>query len=280
VQGMSNEVRPEVQKVIDLIPLMRAYFGDNIGLFVSDTERYLVSIDGAVKLRINVLDPVKPGSTARTTLNANKKVSLRVPKEVYGLPYIGAGVPIREGNEVVGSFVTTTPIEDLERLHAISGEMHEAIKATVTGISSLASSSQQLAASSTELASNTGAIENEIKKMDEIMDLIKDIASQTHLLGLNAAIEAARAGDLGRGFNVVAEEIRKLASRTQTSAKDVSEKLYSIKGKINALLDNILQVSAVAEEQSATTQDVNLSMQKIEPVTEQLNAYAEGLIKA
>ncbi len=277
---MSNEVRPEVQKVIDLIPLMRAYFGDNIGLFVSDTERYLVSIDGAVKLRINVLDPVKPGSTARTTLNANKKVSLRVPKEVYGLPYIGAGVPIREGNEVVGSFVTTTPIEDLERLHAISGEMHEAIKATVTGISSLASSSQQLAASSTELASNTGAIENEIKKMDEIMDLIKDIASQTHLLGLNAAIEAARAGDLGRGFNVVAEEIRKLASRTQTSAKDVSEKLYSIKGKINALLDNILQVSAVAEEQSATTQDVNLSMQKIEPVTEQLNAYAEGLIKA
>ncbi|HUW64832.1 MAG TPA: methyl-accepting chemotaxis protein [Spirochaetia bacterium] len=272
-------VPAEVQKIIDSIPLLRAYFGEEIGLFVSDTERYLVSIDGAVKLQIKVLDPVKPGSTARTTMQANKKVTLRVSKEVYGLPYIGMGVPIHAGNDVVGSFVTTTPIENLEMLNTISGEMHEAIKTAVSGISSLAASAQQLAASSTELASNTGSIEHEIKKMDEIMDLIKDIASQTHLLGLNAAIEAARAGDLGRGFNVVAEEIRKLASRTQSSAKDVSEKLYSIKGKVNALLENILQVSAVAEEQSATTQDVNSSMQKIEPVTEQLNQYANSLLK-
>ena len=78
---------------------------------------------------------------------------------------------------------------------------------------------------------------------------------------------------------MVAEEIRKLASRTQSSAKDVSGKLFSIKGKINGLLENILQVSAVAEEQSATTQEVNSSMQKIEPVTEQLNQYAMNLLK-
>jgi len=58
----------------------------------------------------------------------------------------------------------------------------------------------------------------------------------------------------------------------------VSEKLYSIKGKINAVLENILQVSSVAEEQSATTQDVNASIQKIEPVTEQLNQYAASLL--
>jgi len=277
---MANDVQPGIQQVIDLIPLLRAYFGDETGLFVSDTERYLVSIDGAVKLRIKVHDPVKPGSTARTAMQENKKVSLRVPKEVYGLPYIGAGVPIRDGDQVIGSFVTTTPIENLEKLNAVSGEMHEAVKTAVTGISSLAASSQQLAASATDLASNTGAIETEIKKMDEIMDLIKDIASQTHLLGLNAAIEAARAGDLGRGFNVVAEEIRKLASRTQSSAKDVSEKLNGIRDKINAVLENILQVSAVAEEQSATTQEVNASMQKIEPVTEQLKQYAANLIEA
>jgi len=274
------DIPEAVQKVIDQIPLLHAYLGDEVGLFVSDLERYLVSQDGAVKLRINVLDPVKPGSTARTTMEARKRVTLRVPKEVYGLPYIGTGVPIWDGDKLVGSFVTTTPTEKLESLNKISAEMHEAIKAAVTGITSLASSAQQLAASATELAANAGGIDNEVKKMDEIMDLIKDIASQTHLLGLNAAIEAARAGDLGRGFNVVAEEIRKLASRTQTSAKDVSEKLYSIKGKINAVLENILQVSAVAEEQSATTQDVNASMQKIEPVTEQLNQYAASLLNA
>jgi len=274
------DIPEAIQKVIDQIPLLHAYLGDEVGLFVSDRERYLVAQDGAVKLRINVMDPVKPGSTARTTMEAGKKVTLRVPKEVYGLPYIGKGVPIRDGDQLVGSFVTTTPIEDLEMLNKICGEMHDTIRTAVASITNLASSAQQLAASATELASNAGGIEDEIKKMDEIMDLIKDIASQTHLLGLNAAIEAARAGDLGRGFNVVAEEIRKLASRTQTSAKDVSEKLYSIKGKINAVLENILQVSSVAEEQSATTQELNGSMQKIEPVAEQLNEYAAGLLNS
>lgn len=276
---MSDEVPVEIQKMIDLIPLLRSYFGPEIGLFVSDTNRYLVSDDGSVKLRIKVLDPVKPGSTARTTMQNNKKVVIRVPKEVYGLPYLGAGVPIHAGRDLVGSFVTTTPIDHLEMLGMVSEEINEAVKAAVTGITNLAASAQQLAASSTELASNTGSIEQEIRNMDEIMDLIKDIASQTHLLGLNAAIEAARAGELGRGFNVVAEEIRKLAGRTQTSAKDVSEKLYSIKGKINALLENILQVSAVSEEQSATTQDVNSSMQKIEPIAQQLNEYTAELLK-
>ena len=277
---MSDDVPVEIQKMIDLIPLLRSYFGPEVGLFVSDTERYLVSDDGSVKLRINVHDPCKPGSTARTTMQNNKKVVIRVPKEVYGLPYLGTGVPIHAGRDLVGSFVTTTPIDQLEMLGTVSEEINEAVKAAITGITNLAASAQQLAASSTELASNTGGIEQEIRNMDEIMDLIKDIASQTHLLGLNAAIEAARAGELGRGFNVVAEEIRKLAGRTQTSAKDVSEKLYSIKGKINALLENILQVSAVSEEQSATTQDVNSSMQKIEPIAQQLNEYTSKLLKA
>ncbi|MDA8335537.1 MAG: methyl-accepting chemotaxis protein [Peptococcaceae bacterium] len=158
--------------------------------------------------------------------------------------------------------------------------MRESVKDAAAGISSLAASAQQLAASATDLAGHAGGIEEEIKKMDQIMDLIKDIASQTHLLGLNAAIEAARAGEQGRGFNVVAEEIRKLASRTQSSAKDVSEKLSGIKGRITALLQNILQISSVAEEQSATTQEVNTSIQNIDPVTEKITDYTASLIKA
>ncbi|HUW65829.1 MAG TPA: methyl-accepting chemotaxis protein [Spirochaetia bacterium] len=277
---MPTEVQTELQSVIDMVPLLHSYFGDDVGIFVSDKEKYLVAQNGRVPLSLKPMDPIKHGSMAESIFQEKNRVVRHVDKSVYGLSYLGTGTPIFSGNELVGTFVTTNPTDNLEMLNNITNEMHETIKDAVTGISSLAASAEELAASSTDLAGNADGIENEVQKMDQIMDLIKDIASQTHLLGLNAAIEAARAGEQGRGFNVVAGEIRKLASRTQASAKDVSEKLYSIKGRITTLLENVLQISAVAEEQSATTQDVNTSIQKIEPVTEQISHYTNTLIKA
>jgi methyl-accepting chemotaxis protein len=277
---MSTEIPQELQSVINMVPLLRAFFGEDVGIFVSDKEKYLIAQNGRVPLNLGTMDPIKPGSMAESIFKERKRVVRHVDKSVYGLAYLGTGVPIFSGNEVIGTFATTNPTDNLQMLNDVANGMRESVKDAAAGISSLAASAQQLAASATDLAGHAGGIEEEIKKMDQIMDLIKDIASQTHLLGLNAAIEAARAGEQGRGFNVVAEEIRKLASRTQSSAKDVSEKLSGIKGRITALLQNILQISSVAEEQSATTQEVNTSIQNIDPVTEKITDYTASLIKA
>ncbi|MBF4692561.1 methyl-accepting chemotaxis protein [Fusibacter ferrireducens] len=157
------------------------------------------------------------------------------------------------------------------------GELIERAKKLKDSISNVVAAMQQLNASQEELAATMKAVEtitekasDGVGKTGEILKTIQSIARQTNMLGLNASIEAARAGQSGKGFSVVAEEVRKLAELSNSAAISIKELLTELGTSMTRVIENTNMTTQISQEQALATNSIAIMIGEINNLSEEM----------
>ena len=186
-------------------------------------------------------------------------------------------IPIKENDKVVGSIAIGKSLSKKNEVGTITKELIEVIKNIESSISYITDGVGELSTMNSEILEESKEANVLASNTDSIVDFIKSVSSQTNLLGLNASIEAARAGEFGRGFNVVAGEIRKLSSSANESIVKIESTIKNISQSINNINTKLKNADKVSEVQTSSLETIALSIEKLKETALLLNKVADEL---
>ena len=246
----------------DLTRRIRIDAQDELGLLARDFNRFVEKLQKAIGDVLNVIDPLNDVSTALGD----------VMKQTTGL----ASRQTVESEHMLDAIAAmSSKVSDIA-VHAnsaaqLAGDADTHAKQGRGVVTAMVRSIDEVAGEVERASDVINNLEADVDNVSKILDVIRAVAEQTNLLALNAAIEAARAGEQGRGFAVVADEVRTLASRTQESTSEIRQVIEKLQGAARSAVsvmrssqqratDSVSQAGAAGESlQSITSRIESIS---------------------
>jgi len=238
---------------LNVAPYISQFSVEDLSLALADTEKTIWDVPPKTfkwpepTYVGNFLTPDMPMYQA---MHKGQRVVQEIGAEKYGVAYISIAIPIYENGNIVGAIELYQSVERKDKLLEIAESLDKTIKSFDVAVQQIAAEAEELSATGEELSSITNETNAQVRETDEITNTIKKIADQSNLIGLNAAIEAARVGEHGRGFAVVADEVRKLANHSSVSAKNIQQILRKIRSSVEQINSAVKEVSLVANHQA------------------------------
>jgi len=245
---------------------------DEIGELSNNFDRFMDKLQGIIK---EVYTSAQTLSTSSEQLNKSAEVTTKTLDEISDTI---VEIASSTSDEAAVAEETTASLAEIAKFSEAtsiatknttnnSKKVKDIAEIGESKISEVVSSITNIATSSMEVSATIKELDDFSKKIGDIIQIITSISEQTNLLALNAAIEAARAGEAGRGFTVVAEEIRKLADESNSAAREISQ----------LVKENQLKSSSAVNSVTEVEEKVALGVSKASEVRESIQSIIENI---
>ncbi|WP_373270893.1 methyl-accepting chemotaxis protein [Bacillus canaveralius] len=260
-----------------MVHIIKAAVPADLSIAICDLEKFIAYFPGeTINLNIQVNQPLNPQEPLSVALRENKSLRSDVPADFYGFEFTGTATPLHDpSGKVIGGIAVQ--IRRQTELRSIADQISISLTQANEQINSIANGSNSLAEFSQELLTQSHQAGEDVNRTTEVLSIIKRVADQTNLLGLNAAIEAARAGEKGKGFEVVANEIRKFSKETVASTAKINDTMDQIKKATNLIGVSIEKIAGIGQEQAASIQHTSTFIEEIQEMSKRLNQFANKL---
>lgn len=276
---MSVYISDYLKSIANILHFIPKLFNEDVSVSLADTEKFIkVYNHPNMPLNADVGSPIPKGGAIAEALQTKNIVVKELAKEVYGVAFTSYAIPIKdEQGEIVGFIALGKSQERKNELLQHASNLSASLQQIGAAVQQMTAGLQEVISVHHDILQEANKARESTDDTDEIIKFVENISKQTNILGLNASIEAARAGSAGRGFNVVAEEIRKLSASTSNSIKQVDEILGKVELAVEIISDKVSNSNEFFEAQSSALEEINASIQELNAAAQFLEQLSRKL---
>jgi len=277
-----QETNEEILKsYVRVFPCLTDLCSGDVGVAITDLENYIFYKPGkSLDLKIAPGTPLKVNTAVYNAIHEKRRRITRGDKAMFGLPYIAMALPVfNDTKEVIGAAVLVQSTEQQNEMKDMAAKLMENMNVLASTSEEISAQSQEISGVSSQLVKVAQESQQRVQETNQILGLVKNIAGQTNLLGLNAAIEAARVGEQGRGFSVVAEEIRKLANTSSESIKQIDAIVHALQtdstkiaGQMELVCEAIGQIATAITHITGAIEQASVMATNLDKMADQLTS--------
>lgn len=267
----------KLNQLLENLEIIQSCFPEDACIILGDSEKIIGYKAGQkidLKLKVGAGIENFKGTVTYNAFKTGKKLKEERGSELFGIAYVATATPIVENGKIVGVLSAVSSNQKIDTLRTVATELTEFTEELALTSEELSKVSDYTAKYLQELSEESQMINEEIMYIEQFLSIIKNTAVKSQILGLNASIESARAGEHGKGFMIVANEIKKMADSSKTSVEKIEPQLKMMMSAIEKMTTTIEEISAQTEEQSAMVKEFNTAYKNIVQTATHLSKQA------